>query len=352
MHAYVLYGQQDIRLEERAIPQPQAGQVLVRFGYGGICGSDMHYYFKGANGDFVVKHPFVLGHEVSGTVVETGPNVTRLKPGDLVAINPNLPCGACLQCRQGRENLCPNVRFWGSASTMPHTDGAYQEYVLAQERQCCVFPSGFDPGVAAMAEPLAIGLHSVNRAGPLMGKSVLVAGAGAIGSLILLVARAMGARSVAITDILDERLNRARQCGADLTINVSQDSPEAQALAKGDLLFDVTFEASGSLRALNTAILATVRGGTVVQVGFLPTGEVGVQVNKIMSKELTLVGSFRSGMAFDWAVDYLASGRIDVTPLITHQFGFDRVADAFAVAADGQQSAKVQLFFPTGASKQ
>lgn len=347
MRAYVLYGKQDIRLEERAMPQPQAGQVLIRFDYGGICGSDMHYYFKGANGDFVVKHPFVLGHEVSGTVVETGPNVTRLKPGDLVAINPNLPCGACLQCRQGRENLCPNVRFWGSASTMPHTDGAYQEYVLAQERQCCAFPVGFNPGVAAMAEPLAIGLHSVNRAGALMGKSVLVTGAGAIGSLILLVARAMGAKSVAITDILDERLNRARQCGADLTINVGQDSPEAQALATGDILFDVTFEASGSLRALNTAILSTVRGGTVVQVGFLPTGEVGVQANKVMSKELTLVGSFRSGMAFDWAVEYLASGRIDVTPLITHQFGFDRVADAFVVAADGQQSAKVQLFFPT-----
>lgn len=345
MHTYVLYGQQDIRLEEREIPRPQAGQVLVRFGYGGICGSDMHYYFKGANGDFVVKHPFVLGHEVSGTVVETGPNVTTLKPGDLVAINPNLPCGACLHCRLGRENLCPNVRFWGSASTMPHTDGAYQEYILAQERQCCAFPPDFNPSIAAMAEPLAIGLHSVNRAGSLMGKSVLVAGAGTIGSLILLVARAMGARSVAITDILDERLNRARQCGADLTLNVSQDSPEVQGLTKGEILFDVTFEASGSLRALNTAIMATIKGGTIVQVGFLPTGEVGVLANKIMAKELTLVGSFRSGLVFDWAVEYLALGRIDVRPLITHQFEFNRVTDAFAVAADGHQSAKVQLFF-------
>ncbi len=346
MHAYVLYGKQDIRLEERETPHPQAGQVLVRFGYGGICGSDMHYYFKGANGDFVVKHPFVLGHEVSGTVVETGPDVTTLKPGDLVAINPNLPCGKCLHCRLGRENLCPNVRFWGSASTMPHTDGAYQEYVLAQERQCCAFPPDFNPGIAAMAEPLAIGLHSVNRAGSLLGKSVLVAGAGTIGSLILLVVRVMGAKFVAITDILDERLNRARQCGADLTLNVGQDSPEAQALAKGEMLFDVTFEASGSLQALNTAILATIKGGTIVQVGFLPTGEVGVLANKVMSKELTLVGSFRSGMAFDWAVEYLASGRIDVKPLITHQFTMDRITDAFATAADGRQSAKVQLFFP------
>lgn len=346
MHAYVLFGKQDIRLEERAMPQPQTGQVLIQFGYGGICGSDMHYYFKGANGDFVVKHPFVLGHEVSGTVVETGPGVTRFKPGDRVAVNPNLPCGKCLPCRHGRENLCPNVRFWGSASTMPHTDGAYQEYILAEERQCGLFPPGFDLSLAAMAEPLAIGLHSVNRAGPLMGKSVLVAGAGTIGALILLVARAMGAKTVAITDVLDERLSRARQCGADLTINVGQDTPEAQALAKGELPFDVTFEASGSIQALNTAIMATIKGGVIVQVGFLPTGEVGVLANKIMAKELTMVGSFRSGMAFDWAVEYLASGRIDVKPIITHQFAIDRITDAFAMAADGRQSAKVQIFFP------
>jgi L-idonate 5-dehydrogenase len=224
MQAYVLFGKQDMRLEQRERPHPQAGQVLIQFGYGGICGSDMHYYFKGANGDFVVKHPFVLGHEVSGTVIETGPEVTKLKPGDRVAINPNLPCGKCLFCRQGRENLCPKVRFWGSASTMPHTDGAYQEYVSAEERQCCAFPADFDLSIAAMAEPLAIG-HSVNRAGSLLGKSVLVAGAGTIGALILLVARAMGAKTIAVTDILDERLQRARQCGADLTINVGQESP-------------------------------------------------------------------------------------------------------------------------------
>jgi L-idonate 5-dehydrogenase len=150
---------------------------------------------------------------------------------------------------------------------------------------------------------------------------------------------------VTVTDILDERLNRARENGADLTLNVGQDSPEAQALAKGDMPFDVTFEASGTLQALNTAIMATVKGGVVVQVGFLPIGEVGVLANKIMSKELTVVGSFRSGMAFDWAVDYLASGRIDVRPLITHQFAMDQIAAAFATAADGRQSAKVQIFF-------
>ncbi|MCL4303138.1 MAG: L-idonate 5-dehydrogenase [Anaerolineae bacterium] len=345
MRTCVLYAKQDIRLEEREIPQPQAGQVLIQFGYGGICGSDMHYYFKGANGDFVVKHPFVLGHEVSGTVVEVGPGVTTLKPGDRVAANPNLPCGKCLYCRQGRENICPNVRFWGSASTMPHTDGAYQEYVLAEARQCCLFPPHFDLGIAAMAEPLAIGLHSANRAGSLMGKSVLVAGAGTIGTLILLVARAMGAKTVAITDILAERLNRARQCGADLTVNMNQDSAETQALSKGEMPFDVTFEASGSLQALNMAIMATLKGGTIVQVGFLPSGEVGVLANKIMAKELALVGSFRSGMAFDWAVEYLASGRINVKPLITHQFAADRIDDAFATAADGRQSTKVQIFF-------
>jgi L-idonate 5-dehydrogenase len=345
MQAYVLFGKQDIRREEREKPHPQAGQVLIQFGYGGICGSDMHYYFKGANGDFVVKHPFILGHEVSGVVVETGPDITTLKPGDVVAVNPNLPCGQCQWCRNGRENLCPNVRFWGSASTMPHTDGAYQEYVIAQARQCCAFPPGFDLAIAAMSEPLAIALHSVNRAGPLMGKSVLIAGAGTIGGLILLVARAMGAKSVAITDILDERLQRARQCGADLTINVSQNSPEVEALGKGDLPFDVTFEASGSLSALNTAIMATRKGGTIVQVGFLPTGEVGVLANKVMSKELTLVGSFRSGMAFDWAAEYLSSGRIDVAPLITHRFNFSQVVEAFDTAADGKKSAKVQLFF-------
>jgi L-idonate 5-dehydrogenase len=305
----------------------------------------LHYYFEGAVGAFKVRQPFVIGHEMSGTVAAVGDGVTSVQAGDRVAVNPTLACGHCDYCRSGRENLCRSVRFFGTASTMPHTDGAYQEFVLVAERQAHRLPADFDLTVAATAEPLAVCLHAVNRAGAVMGKSVLITGAGTIGSMTLLAARAMGATNVTITDVLDERLERARACGADMTINVATDSPEAQGLAASEMEFDLVFEASGNVRALHSGIANTVKGGTIVHVGFLPGAETPIPANLLMTREITFTGTFRFAMEFDWAVEYLVQNRIDTRPLITHTFPFEQSNEAFATAADGTQSTKVQLFF-------
>ncbi len=346
MRTSVLYGKEDMRMETRDNPTPGVGEVLVRFGYGGICGSDLHYYFEAANGNFRVRHPFTIGHEMSGTVVDVGEGVTQVAAGDRVAVNPGRACGECDYCRAGTENLCRRMVFFGSASTDPHTDGAFQEYVVVRERQVIPLPPDFDLSVAAIAEPLAVSLHAVNRAGPMLGKRVLVTGAGTIGSLVLLAARALGAVTVDITDIMDERLDRALACGASRAINVASGSADAEALANGELEYDVVLEASGNTRALKTGLDVVVKGGTIVQVGTLPPGEVGIDVNRIMSREINFLGTFRFGTEFDAAVDYLVSGRIDVWPIITHRFAFTDLAEAFDTAKDGTQSTKVQLYFP------
>ena len=345
MQAGILHGKQDLRIEDRPMPSLSTGDVLVNFAYGGICGSDIHYFFHGANGDFKVEHPFVLGHELSGTVVEVGADVTRVKVGDRVAVNPGLACGTCDFCRSGRENLCRSMIFFGSASTMPHTDGGYLEYLAVKERQVIALPSDMDLSVAAVAEPLAVCLHAVNRAGSLMGKRVLITGAGTIGSLILLVARTMGALSVTITDVLDARLERAKACGADHIINVTSGSDMATALNAGELEFDVMFEASGNVNALLSGLENMVKGSTIVQVGTLPAGNLAVPVNMIMSREFNFLGTFRFAMEFDQAVNYLVNQRIDVTPLITHKYSFNQADEAFDMAVDGNQSMKVQLYF-------
>ena len=340
MRSCVLFDKEDMRVEDRPLPTLSASQVLVRFAFGGICGSDLHYFFQGANGAFKVRHPFVIGHEVSGTVAAVGAEVKAVAVGDSVAINPGIPCQQCHYCRIGRENLCVAMRFYGSASTMPHTDGAFQEYLAVAETQCCWLPSETDLRVAAMAEPLSVTLHALNRAGNLMGKSVLISGVGTIGALTVLAARRMGAGAITVSDVLDARLERAIACGATRAVNVSKeplgDAPQ----------WDVVIEASGSIKALNSAIDSVHKGGTIVQIGFVPSGEQPINLFSVIAKELTLAGTYRFGIEFNHAVDYLVSGLIDVSPLITHSYSVDDSAEAFKVAADGTKSVKVQLYFP------
>ncbi|RMF79540.1 MAG: L-idonate 5-dehydrogenase [Chloroflexi bacterium] len=345
MQISILHGKRDMRLEQREMPQPSDGEVLVQFGVGGICGSDLHYYFEAANGAFVVQHPFVIGHEMAGIVAAVGDGIDGVAVGDRVAVNPGIACGQCAACRHGRENLCRDMIFWGSASTMPHTEGAFQEYVVVQARQVHRLPDDFDLALAALAEPLAVSLHALNRAGSLIGKSVLITGAGTIGSLILLAAKTLGAVDVTMTDVLDERLQRARQCGADTVINVASDSPAQWALLNGELQYDVVLEASGDVRALQTALYSVVKGGTMVQVGFSSAGEVPLNINHLLTHEINFLGTYRFAMEFDHAVAYLVHERIDARPLITHTYPFARVDEAFNMAADGAQSMKVQLVF-------
>jgi len=319
--------------------------VRVRFGAGGICGSDLHYFFEGRVGDFPVREPFVLGHEMAGEVVELGDGVEAVALGQRVAINPSLACEACRFCRMGRQNHCENMRFLGSAALMPHVQGAFQEFLTVREGQCFVVPDEMSYNLAAFAEPLAVALHACSRAGDLMGQRVLVTGSGPIGVLVVMAARLAGAQSVTVTDLSDQPLKVASDAGAAETINVAREAERLEAYKAGKGTFDVAFEVSGSHRALGDCVAATRAGGRVVQIGMMPPGDVGVPVNRITAKEIELVGSFRFHEAFGWAVRYLIEGRLDVAPLLTATFHVSNLDAAFRAAIDRQEHMKVQIYF-------
>src|SRR3569833_2664052 len=228
MKSVVIHAAKDLRVEERPLAIPGPGQVSIAIGAGGICGSDLHYYLHGGFGVERVKHPMVLGHEVSGTITAVGPGVETLRVGDRVAVSPSLPCNKCEYCLKGQQNHCLDMRFYGSAMRMPHVDGAFRQALVAEASQCHKLAEGVSLAEGTFAEPFAVTLHAVNRAGSLLGKRVLVTGSGPIGALCVIAARAHGAREVIATDVLDGPLAFARKVGADETINVA-DAPERLA---------------------------------------------------------------------------------------------------------------------------
>ncbi len=341
----MLYGAKDLRLERGDEPPVGDGQVKVRFGAGGICGSDLSYYGKGRVGDFAVMQPLCLGHEVSGEVVEVGAGVTRVKKGDRVAINPNQPCRICRTCVAGKGHLCLKMNFYGSAAVFPHIQGVFREVIVASEAQCFPVPQSCDFRTAAMAEPLAVALHAVRRAGSLVGKSVLVTGVGPIGSLCVLAARRAGAARIVVTDVADGALKRAGALGIDDAVNAVSAPERVEAWYANKGSFDVTFECSGNAAAMTTAIQATASGGCVVQVGMIAGPTADIPVNRFVSREVDLLGAFRFDSEYGAAVRELATGGIDVSPLLTHTFKMTAANDAFAVAADRSQSMKVHLVF-------
>ena len=340
MLACRIHAKEDLRIEPVTTPEPGPGEVLVQLGAGGICGSDLHYYFEGRNGSFVVREPLIPGHEASGVVAAVGPGVTRVKVGDRAAISPSHACGKCEYCRQGREHLCTSMRFLGSASLFPHVQGMFQEYFVMGERQ--IYPATGDVslGELAFAEPLAVALHALNRGKSLLGKSVLVTGAGTIGCLMVMAARLAGAAKVTVSDVLDRPLAKALEVGADVALRADRD---AEILAKPQ--FDAAFEVSGSFAALKTCVAAVRRGAFIVQVGTLPHEPLPFVLNELMVKELDFCPAFRWGIEFDWAVQYLQSRRVDVRPLLTGQFPLQEAVQAFALAKDKNRSTKVQVVF-------
>ena len=345
MRACVLHGAHDLRLETQNDPALQPGEVRIGVRNGGICGSDLHYFHQGRVGDFVIREPLVPGHEFSGVVAEVGRGVTRVRVGDRVAVHPGRSCGRCVRCREGRSNLCENVFFMGSASKFPHMQGGFRERVCVQDSQCYPVTADIGFDVLAFAEPLAVCLHAGMRAGNLVGQKVLVTGGGPIGQLLVLVARHGGAARVALTDVVEAPLEIARRIGADEALNVGA-APESLAEASRRIGgYDVAFEASGVAAALNAAIDAVRAGGTIVQVGSLPAGPSAVTANRIMAKELAVLGSFRFDALFATSVDCLARGLIDVRPLLTGVLPIEQAREAFEVAGDRSRSIKMQIAF-------
>jgi len=336
--ACTIHGARDLRLQHEASAPLAAHEVRLRLGAAGICGSDLHYYSEGRVGAFVIREPLVPGHEASGVVAEVGAGVTRVRPGQKVAINPSHPCGQCDFCREGRLNLCRSMFFLGSASVFPHAQGLFREAIVIGERQLTpIDEPDITLGEIACAEPLSIGLHAVRRAGELLGRTVFIAGGGTIGCMSVLAARAAGAARVCVSEPNARAREIAKTVGADEVV-----AADAAALAPHSERYDVCIEAAGHPLALQSCLAAARRGAVVVQVGTLPPS-IEFPANALMVRELDYRGAFRAEREFDMAVQAIRSRRVDVRPLISAQIPLQRAQEAFELALDRTRSTKVQL---------
>jgi L-idonate 5-dehydrogenase len=343
MRAAVLHAAKDLRIEDVAVPPLGSSEVEVRIEAGGICGSDLHYYFDGGFGTVRLKEPMILGHEIAGTVARVGADVSSLKVGQRVAVNPSRPCGHCGYCQEGKQQHCLNMLFYGSAMRFPHVQGGFREALVCDAAQAVPVPPAMSAAQAAFAEPFAVCLHAVNRAGPLLGKRVLVTGAGPIGALTVIAARRAGALEIVATDVADAPLAAARKVEADVTVKASEKDALARYGAdKG--YFDVMFEASGNAQALAGGLAVMRPQGIVVQIG-IAGGEMTLPMNMAVAKEIELRGTFRFHEEFALAVALIGGGLVDVMPLLTETIPLANARAAFELAADRKRAMKVQLAF-------
>ena len=325
MKVAVMLGIGKMGFEERDIPQPKDDEVLVKLEYVGICGSDLHYYESGAIGDYIVKPPFVLGHEPGGTVVEVGKNVTHLKVGDRVALEPGKTCGHCEFCKTGRYNLCPDVVFFAT----PPIDGVFQEYVAHEAGLCFKLPDNVSTMEGALIEPLAVGFHAARQGGAQAGQVAVVTGAGCIGLVSMMALKAMGVSKVYSVDVMDKRLDKALELGADGVINGSREDAVKKVMElTGGMGCDLVIETAGTEITTRQAVQMTKKGATIVLVGYSKTGEIKMPISLALDKELTFKTVFRYRHIYPMAIDAVASGRVNLKGIVTNEFALDDIQEA------------------------
>lgn len=344
MKAVVAHAARDLRIDDIApAPAPGPGEVRVEIANGGICGSDLHYYQHGGFGAVRLRQPMALGHEVSGVIAELGAGVDGLSVGARVAVNPSRPCGACAQCRAGLRNHCLDMRFSGSAMRFPHEQGLFRAEVTLPAGQAVRLRPDADLALAAMAEPLAVCLNAVAKAGSLIGRRVLVSGCGPIGCLAIAAAAHAGASEIIATDIAAAPLTVAAAMGATQTVDLGAQAQHLDAFRPEKGRIDVAFECSGAAAALRTACELVRPRGRIVAVGL--GDDIALPLALVVTKELRLSGSFRFDGEFAVAADLIDRGLIDLRPLLTREYPMDRAAEAFEHAADKVRAMKVQLQF-------
>jgi L-iditol 2-dehydrogenase len=323
MTAAVLYAPHDLRIEQRPVPTPLEGEVLVQILSVGVCGSDVHYYEQGRIGDFVVRSPLVLGHESSGQIVEVGKGVSPARVGERVAIEPGEPCGRCNECRTGRYNLCPNIRFHGT----PPVDGTLSEFVTVRSELAYTVPDEISDNAAALLEPLSVGIWANHKAGTQLGTSLLIAGAGPIGLVTTKVARAMGATRIAVADVNRTRLSAAMASGAtEIAV------PGADDVA-GE--FDAFIDCSGSSAAIGAGVRSVKPAGSVVLVG-MGADELRLPLAVVQQRELLITGTFRYANTWPTAIALAASGRVVLDDLVTGEYALANVEQALNAGRDPQ----------------
>ncbi|MBW3088501.1 zinc-binding dehydrogenase [Bifidobacterium sp. 82T24] len=327
------------RLEIVEAPEPVAddGHVVIRPKFIGICGSDLHYLADGSCGLSVIREPLTPGHEISAVLDEDVEIDGKAVPaGTPVAIHP-ATFGDKLPGIEDKPEIWPNGSYFGSAQYFPHTHGGMTEKMVVRPDQLRVLPEGLSLEMAALAEPLSVGLHAINLAGDVRGRKILVSGAGPIGLLAAGALVSLGAARVDVSDILDEPLAVAKKVGAQGVFNVSTESLPANT-------YDMVFECSGAAPAISASFKAAAPGAVIVQVGMLLDRDVPLNLSAINGKEITYIGSFRFNDEIDQALELLA-GTPALREVITQVYPVDRVADAFAVAGDPSQSSKVLVEF-------
>lgn len=333
MKGAFLYGPKDIRIEEAEKPNIGEGEVLVKVKAAGVCGTDIHYYLEGKTAVFVPKHPFILGHEFSGVIEES--NIKSFVPGDRVVIEPQIPCFKCYYCRRGRYNLCTNLKFIGTAATFPHINGGFAEYCKVPVETLHKIPEGLGFEEAALAEPLSVAIHACRRASISPGVRVLILGAGPIGLFTLIVSQLSGAVEPLIVDNIGRRLAWAKELGG-YPINFSeQDVFQEMEKVTGGECVDIVFEASGSPKAMTTALKCIRKGGCIVLIGNLPNEEIPSRLLNIVIKELDVRGIMRYANTFDAALRLLYKKLVPADKIITHTFSLDEICRAFEVAVNG-----------------
>jgi L-iditol 2-dehydrogenase len=322
MRASVLNGIGDLTVEERPVPTPGPGEVLVRIGSVGVCGSDIHYYDHGRIGPYVVERPLVLGHEAGGEVVRLGADVSRVEPGQRVSIEPGVPCRSCEQCLAGRYNLCPDVRFFAT----PPYDGAFCEYVVMPESFVHPVPDNLSDDAAGLIEPLSVGIWACRRGQVAPGSRVLITGAGPIGLVCLQAALAYGAADVAVSDVNAHRLALATKLGATSVVDVSKVELSATGVES-----DVLLECSGNGRATTDAVRTVARAGRVVLIG-MGGDELTLPLSYVQDRELVITGAFRYANTWPTAISLVASGRVNLDSLVTGHYGLDEVEKALTAS--------------------
>ncbi|WP_425560248.1 NAD(P)-dependent alcohol dehydrogenase [Kineococcus glutinatus] len=321
MRVSVLRAAGDLAVEERPVPAAGPGQVLVRVGSVGVCGSDVHYHRHGRIGEFVVTAPLVLGHEAGGRVVAVGAGVDPARVGQRVALEPGVPCRRCAQCRAGRYNLCPDVRFFAT----PPVDGAFCEYLAHDADYAFAVPDSLSDDAAGLIEPLSVGVWACRKAAVGAGSRLLVAGAGPIGLVTAQVARALGAADVVVSDIDAGRRGAALRFGATQVLDPAVD--DAAGLGA-----DAFVDCSGAPSAVVAGIRAVRPAGHVVLVG-MGADEATLPVSHLQNREITLTGTFRYADTYPAAISLAARGVVDLDGLVTGRFDLDGVEEALTAGA-------------------
>lgn len=326
-----LVAPEKILFEKTKIPLLGEKEVLIKVKICGVCGSDVHSY-KG-------KHPFVhppivLGHEFSGVIHQIGTRVNSFSPGDRVIVEPNIVCGKCYNCLHGRYNICTNLKVVGCVGY----DGAFAEYVAVPEKKVLRLPGNISFEKAALVEPVAVAVHAVRKAKQKINDVVVILGAGTIGLLVMQVAKLAGAGKVIVTDVLDYRLKKAGELGADRLVNpASQDLIKIIQEKYGRNEVDLIYDCVGIEETISQAIQIARKGIRIMVIG-VPEERIEVDLSLIQDRELEIVGSLMYVREdFKAAIDFIQKEKLKVKPLVTHHFKLKDVDKAFHLITEGKK---------------